>query len=137
MIETSNITDSIQSIDTVVSQSKITRIKDPILKRRWPIIFTFFIFCANNSFQMVELTEQEQQQCDQFLNLSLDQDAPEGVSENLSFSFAEAVDASAEVADDSVLSLKAKKKQNNSLRPEIANRSVAEPFIIRDKSLKK
>ena len=61
MIETSNITDSIQSIDTVVSQSKITRIKDPILKRRWPIIFTFFIFCANNSFQMVEFLPISQQ----------------------------------------------------------------------------
>ena len=92
------------------------------------------IICDSSS---VNLTEQEQQQCDQFLNLSLDQDPPEGVSENLSFSFAEAVDASAEAADDSVLSLKAKKKQNNSLRPEIANRSVAGPFIIRDKSLKK
>jgi len=54
MKETSNITDSIQSIDTVVSRSKITRLKDPIFQKRWPIIFTFFIFCANNSFQMVE-----------------------------------------------------------------------------------
>jgi len=66
------------------------------------------IICDSSS---VNLTEQEQQQCDQFLNLSLDQDPPEGVSENLSFSFAEAVDASAEVADDSVLSLKAKKNK--------------------------
>ena len=92
------------------------------------------IICDSSS---INLTAQEQQQCDQFLNLSLDQDQPEGVSENLSFSFADAVDTSAEVTDDSVLSLKAKKKQNNSLRPEIANRSVAEPFVIPDKNLRK
>ena len=61
MKETSNISDSIQSIDTVVSRTKITRIKDPIFKRRWPIIFTFFIFCANNSFQMVEFLPISQQ----------------------------------------------------------------------------
>ena len=61
MKETSNITDSIQSIDTVVSRTKITRIKDPIFKRRWPIIFTFFIFSANNSFQMVEFLPISQQ----------------------------------------------------------------------------
>ena len=64
MKETSNITNSRQSIETIASHSKITRIKDPIFKRRWPIIFTFFIFSANNSFQMVEFLPISQQVSD-------------------------------------------------------------------------
>ena len=30
-------------------------ILDPIFRRRWPIIITFFIFASNNAFQYVEI----------------------------------------------------------------------------------
>ena len=54
-------TSDIVSLDSTVSPSKAAKIKDPIFKRRWPIIFTFFILSANNSFQMVEFLPISQQ----------------------------------------------------------------------------
>ena len=32
-----------------------TEAPDPIFRRRWPIIITFFIFASNNAFQYVEI----------------------------------------------------------------------------------
>ena len=36
-----------------INSSKIIQNRDPIFKRRWPIILAFFVFSANHSFQSV------------------------------------------------------------------------------------